>query len=107
MTVALIAMNADVYAFTELEYSAGNSAVKDVLSRLNGANISRQYEATKVLAKLDTVGGDQIKAVIVLYANILTDDQIAPGRLSNSTLGRNNSCASRALIAASLMIFSS
>jgi len=113
-TVALSAMNADVFAFTELENSAGNPAVKDLVSRLNIANPSRLYVATSVLANLDTIGGDQIKVDIVFDQKILellglatlTDAQVSPALLGNSTIGCIF-CVTRVPIAATLKLKSS
>jgi predicted extracellular nuclease len=106
---ALNALNADVYAFTELENSAGNPAVNDLVARLNAANPSRFYVATSVLANLTLIGDDAIKCDIVFDSTlfdlvgwaILTDDQVPQDILSNSTLGCVY-CASRVPIAASL-----
>jgi predicted extracellular nuclease len=111
ITVALTAMNADVFALTELENSAGNPAAKDLVSRLNSANPSRLYVATSILANLDTIGGDQIKVDIVFDQNMfelvgwatLTDAQVSPALLSNSTLGCIF-CVTRVPIAASLRL---
>ena len=69
-TLALSQIDADIFAFSELENCPG--ATTDLLSRLNGAGSSRIYKAVSIEKGYANIGTDAIKVELVYDSSKLT-----------------------------------
>ena len=112
---ALSLMDTDIVGVQEIENIAGNGAAIDLLARLNAALPSRDYTFASIEAGFDLIGSDVIKVDVMfdrnkftfLGAAMLTDSDVDPSILGNTTTGEIFDGKSRVPLAVSLEVVGS